>query len=473
MIDVELKELLQTQNKLLSGLVKEAGLTDKAADASETATRIHGTGGIFSTLGLERDIVTAHVRPHGIAPVLPIFGTLSEDPRFGAIQGYSDDIGDEPTDVCKDAPTGYLKACNLTAKLGLIRRDSETIDIARTKLKINRGDFTDLIMRGRILGDDGLAPANLNETQILDLLTMSEMVNVGVRMERQLSLNLWQGTVAAGQMPGLDSQVATGQVDADTGTACPAMDSDVKEFNYNEVGGSGLSIVEYLSMLVRFVQYNAETMGLMPASWFISMRPELWWELSEVWPCEYNTNKCASSVLGDASRVVIDGRDNIADRDSFRNSMTLPINGQIFTVVTDTGIFQHDNSNNANLEAGQFASSIYVLPLTIVGNFPVLYREYLDYRSAAGEIALLRGTQDFWTDSGIYMWAIEQVKWCIKFAARTEQRIILRTPHLAGKIDHVMYSPLQMLRTPYSDDPYHVDGGVSLRTHTDGQAVWS
>jgi hypothetical protein len=461
-------ELLKQQNELLTKALEE-----KAAAAGETAGRLHGHGGIFSTLGLSRDIVTAHVRPSGIGGVLPFFPSQDEDPRFGAITGYTDDVGDEPDNVCDDAPTGYLKACNLTALFGLLRRDTNTIDMGHTRLRINRGDFTDLVLRGRVLGIDNIAPGGLNESQILDLITMSEMVNCGVRMERQLNVRYWQGTVAAGQMPGLDVQIATGQVDADTNTACPALDSDVKDFDYDMIGGAGRSIVEYLGMLVRFVQYNAETMGLTPATWKLFMRPEMWWELTEIWPCEYNTNKCANSIIGSGSRVVIDGRDNISQRDALRQSMTLPINGQVFDVVTDTGIFLHDSTNNANLLPGQYASSIYLVPMTIVGNFPVTYFEYLDYSAGSMEFAQLRGLQDFWTDGGRYMWALEQNKFCVKFAARTEQRIILRTPHLAGRIDHVAYEPLQMLRSPDPESPYWVDGGVSVRDHTHGYAVWN
>jgi hypothetical protein len=305
----------------------------------------------------------------------------------------------------------------------------------------------------------------------VDLITMSEMVNVGVRMERALNVRYWQGTVAAGQMPGLDSQIATGQKDAETAVLCPSLDSDVKDFAYDALGGSGRSIVEYLSMLMRYVTYNAETMGLEPVKWIIAMRPELWWELTEVWPCEYSTNKCASSVLG-TSQVFIDGRENISERDRMRQSKTLEINGETYQVVTDTGIFLHDSINNGNLNPGQFASSIYVIPVTINGNFPATYREYLDYKAGGVELNMLHGKEDFWSDGGMYLWALEKAKFCVKFAARTEQRIVLRTPHLAGRIDHVKFEPLQMLRNPDPDSPYWLDGGVSLRQHTSGYSVW-
>jgi hypothetical protein len=304
---------------------------------------------------------------------------------------------------------------------------------------------------------------------------MSEMVGTAVQTERALSTQLWQGTYGtSNEFPGLDSQIATGQKDAESGALCPALDSDVKDFAYDAIGGAGRDIVEYLSMLEYYLNFNAETMGLGPVEWVIVMRPQLFFELTAVWPCAYNTSKCAAAVLG-TSQVTIDGRDNTRDRDAMRAGMYIDINGRRYRVVTDTGIFEYTNINTANLLPGEYASSIYMLPLTIRGGMPVTYREYVDYRQAQPDVSLLRGANNFfWTDNGLYSWAYEEVKWCYKLSLKTEQRVILRTPHLAGRIDHVKYSPLQHLREPYPDSPYHADGGVSLRNALGTPvAVWN
>jgi hypothetical protein len=42
-----------------------------------------------------------------------------------------------------------------------------------------------------------------------------------------------------------------------------------------------------------------------------------------------------------------------------------------------------------------------------------------------------------------------------------EPRIILLTPHLAGRLQNVVYVPLQHERESLPSDPYWVDGGVS------------
>jgi hypothetical protein len=465
----QLTEAIQKQTEVLSGF---AGKDDKTKQAhTGTYTQLHGIGGIFSGQGVERDVISAHLRPQGISSVLPFIGSVSEDPRFATLTGFTDVSGDEAVLVCDDAPAGYMKGCNLSSRFGRVRLDTQTIDMLDIVRKINRGDFTDLMLRGRVLGGTNLAPGIPgNEADIVNLVTLSEMTNTAVQTERRLSRQLFQGVITvANEFNGLDTLIATGIVDADTGVACPALDSDVKNFNYDLVGGTGRDIVEYLSMLEFYLRYNAGNMGLLPAEWVVVMRPELWFELSAYWPCSYLTHRCNVGGLDNNSAVIVDGNDNVVMRDAMRNGMYIDINGNRYNVVVDTGIFEHTNINNANVPAGSYASSIYMVPLSIVGGMPSCYREYVDFKAAYGEINNIFGrndvSADFWTDNGVYSWAVTKEKWCIKMHLRTEQRVILRTPQLAGRIDAVRYAPLQHLRTPEPTSPYNKDGGVSVRGH--------
>lgn len=487
MDDVVLEQLtkaIQGQAKVQEALVsaitgEEYG---EKQETTNTAVLLFGGGGIFSTPGLDANVITAHIRPKGISAMLPKFSSVLEQPLYATVTGFTgiNGIDDEPVNPCDDALSGFMKGCNLTAQFGRVARATNTIEFDKVMTRLNAGVTTDLVLRGRLLGMDDFNPSGLSESEAINVVTMGEMVGVGVQFERVLSRHVWQGSPAnntAGggykEFPGLDNQIASGQIDANTGVACEALDSDIKDFNFNPVEGSSPSIVEQLSMLEFFLNYNADRMGLDPAQWVIAMRPELWYELSAVWPCQYNTNRCATAVIGGQSRVFIDGRENVAERDRMRRGMTIDVNGRTYPVVTDTGIFEDNNETNGNLIPGQFASSIYMVPLTITGGFPVTYMEYLDYRAGARDVALLRGRNDFWTDDGVFSWTLEEEKWCYELTAKTEQRIILRTPQLAGRIDNVMYEPVQHLRSPYPDSPYFADGGVSLRDTPTLQAVWN
>lgn len=467
-MDDKVLQLLAQQADTQAAILKElsgngnGALHTKTPAQFRTANNLHGNGGLWSTPGLDREIITAHVRPMGVASMIPLFPSVDLDPRFGSLTGFSGAIGAQPVHACDDAPTGYIKGCNLTARFGRVRYDTNTIDIDEVQMRVNRADFTDLMLKGQVLGLTDLTPEGLDQGRMLNILTMAEMVTTGVLFEREITRQFWQGvTTVANEFPGLDVQIGTGQRDADTGALCPALDSDVKSYNYHLLDAT---IVEFVAMLEYYLTNNARRMGLEPVQWVFVMRPELWMELSAVWPCAYYTNKCASTMTDTNASVNVDGREMTAIRDSMRNGNWIEVNGHRYTVVEDDGIFEHNSTNNANLIPGEYASTIYFVPLSITGGFPVTYRQHVNYKNGAGDIALLHGKETFWTDRGIYNWALEQVKWCYKLAAKTEQRVVLRTPQLAGRIDAVKYSPMQHLRSPFADSPYFADGGVSLRS---------
>lgn len=451
----------------------------KTPAAQTTATPLHGLGNIFGC-GVEREVLTAHIQPRGILSVLPRRPNLSEDPTFSTITGFTATTGDEVTlaTVCNDAPAGYIKNCNLTARFGLVRRDTQTIDALEVIRRVNRGDFTDLILVGQVIGMGDFMPSGLDERQILNIFTMAEMVGAGVQAERLMNTGVWQSTLAAAPyFPGLDSQIATAQVDADSNQACPALDSDVKDFNYNDVCGTTLDIVEYLSMMEHYLRWNAESAELDPVEWVIAMRPNLWHELSACWPCRYMTNRC-TDFSGGANAVVINDESNVRMRDDMRNRKVIPINGTEYPVVLDTGIAEANNITNGNLLAGQYSSSIYFVPLRVRANAPgrgmeVTTLQYLDYRAVTPEVSLIADKINFWwTDNGLFSWALDDNGWCYKLKLRSEPRVVLRTPQLAGRLQNVMYEPLQHLREPDPDSPYHYDGGVSVRGTGTRYAVW-
>jgi hypothetical protein len=119
---------------------------------------------------------------------------------------------------------------------------------------------------------------------------------------------------------------------------------------------------------------------------------------------------------------------------------------------------------DAALGAGNFMSDIFFLPLTVRGGMSVLYWEYLDYSKADAQIALTRSGNDFWTDGGRFFWTVERQRGCYKMNAEIDLRLILRTPHIAARLDDIKYTPLLHLRSPFAQDPYFKKGGVSTRT---------
>jgi hypothetical protein len=477
----QLADIMDRQTRISESLASK-GLHTKAPGLSPTYTELHGVGSLFGNVPIERDVISAHIAPAGLPAALPWIPTVFEQPNFASITGYTALSGTVPAYPCSDAQAGYIKSCILTAQFGRLMVDTQTIEIDKTVRRANRGDFTDLILHGKMLGElGGFTPGGLTQDQILNVVTKNEMVIAAVGIQRAASTMTWTGNPAAGTagwrpFPGLDRQIATGQMDTETGALCPALDSDVKDFAWDNVEGNGRDIVAYMQQLEYYLVIgNASRMGLMPAQWVWVMRPEAWQVISEIWPCRYNTNRCASVInTGNLNAaVILQGPDNIAMRDAMRNEMRIDVNGRTYPVIVDDGIFEFNITNDGHCLAGEYASSIYFVPISISSGLPVTYFEYVDYRQIDKEVAYLNGNNRFWTDDGKFMWAYEDIGgFCYKLKLKIEPRIVLRTPQLAGRIDRVKYTPLQHLRSSDPSNAYFKDGGVSLRADATKFHVW-
>lgn len=440
----------------------------------------HGVGGIFGVPGLDQDVISARITPRGISRALRVIPSVYAFPEFAYVTGIEDDGDTEPSDTCSTCPSATMQGCIQSACFGRVCRESNELSISRAIERLNRGDL-DLTLVNDMLGDGDpfMAFRALNRNQILNVATMQAMMEVGVSLQQSLSRMVWQGNPANNvgtgynEFNGLDILISTGKVDYRTGTTCAALDSDVKDFNYrniNSVDGSGnFRIVRQLEALENYIYHNADRMNMLPTTWAFVMRPELWTELSSIWPVMWmqtrqivwpagNANAIgATSYNIDATRV----REMVND---MQRGMQIQINGRTYDVITDDGIFEHNSTNDANVAAGQFASTIYMLPLTYLGGRAATYLQHKDYRAGAADVSLSRTQDYYWSDAGRFQWTVERVKYCYTLSAQIEPRIVLKTPQLAGRIDHVLYTPEQHTRDPWDDSDYFYKGGVPSRT---------
>lgn len=482
----QMQEFFTAMANLVGGASnKEQGVKDnfsdllvKALASNNTATMMRQPGGIFSTPNLDNTVISTHVMPKGLGALLPIYPNNLTDPRYGVLTGFTAEVGSRPATPCSDAPAGYIKAATLMAQFGRVAHQTNTIEVDKLFEEI-RGGGGNLRLLGTVLGE-GLRP-NMSSDDMLDLVVKSEMVSVGVQFERDLANLLWQGNPAnnnAGgghkEFPGLDLQIATGQVDAESNAAVTALDSYISDFNYNLVGGTTKDIVDELTYMEYFLFHLAEKTGMAPVEWVLVMRPELWFELTAVWPCRYLTNRCSN--FAGSSIVTINDDNSIRMRDAMRAGMYIEINGRRYTVVTDDGLVEKTNVTSGSVPAGSYASSIYMVPMRARGNFPVTYWEHKNYRGLTQQLAPMgQGAKavQFWTDDGRFMWTVDQRWFCFLMQAKIEPRVLLRTPHLAGKIQNVLYTPKRHLVSSDPSSTYFRNGGVSVRNMpAEGYAVW-
>jgi len=428
-----------------------------------------GPGGIFGVMGLERDVLSTRIQPRGLAGALPARATNVMYPRFPYVTGFVKGTGSNPKGVCDDGPVaGAAKACIQTADFGRYTQMTRELEINRVGQQINRGEFQDLtIENDPLLNDQGIIPG-VPKNPALAREVLMRFTEVGIAFQNQLMPQLWLANPAntdpAGgyaEFPGLDILIGTTKIDAVTGLPCPSLASDVKDFNYGTVDDDGPKLINYLVYMTRYIKWNAERMNMLPCTWSIVMRPGLFYEITAIWPCNYLTYRCNINLQNSGVMGQFDAKDAIDMRDNMRKGLYLTIDGENWPVVLDDGIPEDTSTNNASVPGGCFASDIYVVPRTYLGNKIATFWEFYDYTAAVQAAADGQLGDEYWTDSGRFLWHKKPpVNWCVQWIAKIEPRVVLRTPHLAGRLNNIVYCPLQHTRDAFPDDPYWVDGGV-------------
>jgi hypothetical protein len=490
MLDIDKRELHTLGLAIAEGM-KQSGLGtgQKVAVGTPTTNWIHGPGGILGSCALNQQVVSARITPMGLSSVLPVNLSRHTHPEFGFITGIEPYGDDEPTTECATCPSGITQSCIQVAPFGRICRETKELDIDRTIERINRGEI-DYELINDILGieakDVYLAVENQDFRTILNVATAWAMIEVAVLFQNALVPMTFQGNpvnnIGTGyaEFPGLDLLISTNYVDAHTGANCAALDADVKSFNWQDVqsvdANGNFRIVRFLEYLEAFVYRNAVRMRLLPASWVFVMREELWYELTNVWPIAYLTTRGVTATPPGTSLHVDAARERDL-RDSMREGMWIAINGRRHPVVIDDGIIEYtEATGQGNLIAGQFASNIYMVPVTVRGNIQATFYETKDYRATAAEVAAAPGgllSNRFWTDDGRFLWTVDTLQWCYTLAGKIEPRIILRTPMLSGKLEFVRYTPLQHFRDFDTTSDYFVKGGTSTRDAPSFWAPWN
>jgi hypothetical protein len=462
----------------------DVGYGLKAPATTPSGNLIHGPGGLFGSVASDERVISGRVAPLGISSYLSAAPSVYTHPVFNYITGI-EESGDEPSVECADCPTTVIEGCTQVAPFGYLCRETKTLTPNRVIERINQGEV-DLRLVNDILGTQPgelfAAVRSYNMNTVLQVATALAMLEIAAVAQLRLMEMVWQGNPANNigtgyaEFPGLDILISRNKVDASTGVNCEALYSDVKDFNYQLVNvqdaNGNFRIVRQLRAMEAYLQHNAVRMGFMPVKWVFVMRPEMWQELSNIWPlAEWFTRNV--SMTGGRQLQLDAARVDDAVR-AMRNGMNLPINGRTHDVVVDDGIFESTNANDANVPAGSFASSIYMVPVTVRGGQLRATRfEHKDYKQAAPEINMAH-LQDFvWSDDGRFLWTVERVKWCYTLSLKIEPRIILQVPQLAGRLDHVMITPEQHFRSPFQESDYFMKGGVEERAAPSFWADWN
>lgn len=449
----------------------------KAVSGTPNTNYAHGVGGLFSDPALERDIYSAIIAApfSGLQHALPVRGTTVENPLDGIITGVTDTTGSEPNGVCDDPPTaGLVKLCEHAFVLGRFSRQTPVYDISRGTRFANRGEHRDF----QIFGGPASASGNMGgfAPQSLPLeLRNAANTEVGkimlayvVAWARDFARKIYTGNPATGntaggghkEFYGLNILINTGYRDAVTGTACPAADSIVRNYNA-QVRANPSGIVEAVTSTYFELMTKAAMANLAPVEWVLTMPLSLFYELTRIWPCSYLTDGC---TLTTNQTAFVDTGDQVRMRDEMRGDLNkregqfLWILGRKVPVVLDDAIPLAGGAN------GIYTASMYFVPLTVLGGQPVTYLEYMDYNAIGVEdgIRAMAPTGFFRiTDNGRFLMVVKAPNnLCVQIYGLTEPRLKLLTPYLAARIDNIGFAVLPNMASGFPDQPsFFRDGG--------------
>ena len=434
----------------------------------------HGAAGLMSAPGMSREVINGMILPHlGLLKMLPSRPSTEDFAFYGILTGQTAATGTfngtNSAGVCGDPPTaGLLKLCTQMYRFGRQSMMTPVIELDRIGRTNNRSEFTDYrLIGGPYQADMPGAPSAPGDGGIADALNFEvakvsyELANDWVRnfapflYTGNRTNNTGGGIIQ--EYNGLDGLINTGYRDSDvpiggTGTLCARADSFIRTFasaNVETQAASKQGIVAVITGIDRQLRFRAVEMGLMPVKWVMVMRWSAFYQLTEVWPCAYSTYRCqTNSGLSDAQPAVNDAmklqdmRNGMRGDWDARTGQYLLIDGVQRDVVID------DTIPETALANGAFNSTIYWVPLTVIGGFQSTYMEYFNYDSPQGAMAAAKlmapGDSFFTTDSGRFLWHKRPpTAYCVQSQVKTEPRLILRTPQLAARLTNVAYTPWQ------------------------------
>ncbi len=431
---------------------------------------LHGANGLLSQPGLDQDVLHTIYQPMGISHLLPFRSNVYMNPIFDILTQLTGESGSEPNDECSAPPkTGQLKEAALTAPFGKIIRETEVIVKNRLGQVRDRGEPMDLRLVNDLAIMSPWTPDPARNADVIGSEVGQHLWKLGMTFARKVEPLVFTGNptnnVGTGyaEFNGFDLLINTGKIDVLTGTLVPALDSLLVDWNNALVSGSitidgvpGNDIVTTLSAMHKYLKAKAKALGLDPTEWVLAMRFDLFWELTKLWPCSYLTNGCQ---VTDASgqRVMVTGAEQVAMRDSMRGegSEFLWINGERIPVVITDG-------NDETVTAGVLNSDIYWIPMR-AGGFVTSYFDYFDQNNsqeAAIDQYLPPNTFNT-SNSGLYLWTFERDGYCLKLKAKMQNRLVLRTPFLAARLQNVGYKAILHTFDSSTSGLYAAPGGGS------------
>ncbi len=456
----------------------------------------HGSGGLFSRPGADPRILSAISLPDaGLLDYLPV----QFDPMAGQFGGFDaplntvitgvtagqlDSVANQPTAACSPGPEGgLLKLCTFVTPYGKYS-GSFTVDLNKVGHLRDYADNPNQTILNLADPNGNMMPSLVGGgADLVANEVLKRMYQSFVSFKRMLVERIWIGnpTNSVGSnnwkdLMGLELLVnQDNKVDYETSIICKAANSDIKDFNYGMLDSNIAMIHEYLDMIYAYSMWNARKQRFGTPDYVWVMRPEMFDELAKIWPIAEITEALAAMSGFAQGQINMSGNEVMEARNALRNGSYLPMRGRLIPVVQDDTIPEKDSTTNAQLAAGQYASDIYLIPMSVLGGFPTTFVEPYDQANQiVDRIVAQSGATHTWTsDSGQVRWYLRANGPCLQYDYTTEFRIKMLATQLAGRLQNVGYRPLQHFRSWKPTSTYHLNGGGTSFSDSKYYSTWS
>lgn len=423
-------------------------------------------GGLFQRPGVDPEIYAAVVGVVGtLANELYVGTNLLWNPEFETLTGVDAASGANPTSLAGTAPVpGAVKAATLRAQFGQFYMSTEKFLLPNEGGRVNNADLDRRVLNA--LYDPIMNPLMFAIPQNINTFLGLSLYAMAVHYQRVMSRVLFNGdsgqaytsteTGFIREFDGFDKLIKTGYTDLATGNAVTALDSTIKDFGSVDVttAAGTDAIVSVLAEIYNKLVDLAEETGMPLTQWKLAMRRDLFYAITEVYPRSYLT--IGNNMTDDSSgnRVIVNGSEINAFRDSMRREKFIWIMGERVPVAIENGI-------EKTAVATGWRSQIYYIPM-LSGGRKVTYIDGFDQGNApVQEFVNLTGARYRTENNGLWALAHNQTNFAWEILVSQKPRLIMRTPQLAARIENVVYNFNASIypRDAYPDQAYYSNEG--------------
>lgn len=443
----------------------------KAAGTTTNTFSLHGPGGLFSTPTSHDTVINAQVSPiTGLAARLPYRPSMFWFDTQDYLTGTTANSGTQNTTACGDGKTvGDLKTCRLSTPFGRMSIESKPMQLDILGRILNRGDFTDYRLIGNpfenVPSVDAINPQQIirnDVTQRLFAMWQGWYYEYGALPYTGNPANT-TGNTGYQEYRGLQVLVNTGMLDI-TGVACAGLDAIIENAAGRDIIADGTWYFNKMNGIYSYQKQLAARTLKAAVKFAWGMTRVEFEALTTVWPCNYLNGGCSYNN----GQQFIDPADLVAMRDQMRQGSYLRMaGGDEVEVIIDERMPETEPTT------GNYVSSIYLWPLEspamVDSGGKIMYMEYFDFNGPMGVQAAIQelGYTDSFKVIGNGRFLLHKkspTNECVQLRMTGWERLILRTPFLAARIQNVSTTAFYKHdRSPIPGDPYFVNGGVLTR----------